>query len=82
MNAKAAKAFVTKMQTAPIPLGFMTAPAKKDLPTNTIKCMYVCVYIYIYIYGFSDIDECNGNHSCQVNATCTNTNGYYVCILY
>ena len=32
MNAKAARTFVTKMQTAPIPLGFMTAPAKKDLP--------------------------------------------------
>ena len=57
MNAKAARAFVTKMQTAPIPLGFMTAPAKKDLPTNTIKCMYVCVciYIYIYIYTVSQI---------------------------
>ena len=37
-------------------------------------------YIYIYyIYGFSDIDECKGNHSCHVNATCTNTNGSFVC---
>ena len=34
---------------------------------------------YKYIYGFSDIDECKGNHSCHVNATCTNTNGSYVC---
>ena len=32
-----------------------------------------------YIYVFSDIDECKGNHSCHVNATCTNTNGSYVC---
>lgn len=32
MNAKAARTFVMKMQTAPIPLGFMTAPAKKELP--------------------------------------------------
>ena len=32
-----------------------------------------------YIYGFSDIDECKGNHSCHLNATCTNTNGSYVC---
>ena len=31
------------------------------------------------IYGFSDIDECKGNHSCHMNATCTNANGSYVC---
>ena len=36
-----------------------------------IKCKYV--------YGFSDIDECKGNHSCHVNATCTNIDGSYVC---
>ena len=39
--------------------------------TNMMKCKY--------IYGFSDIDECKGNHSCHVNATCTNTNGSYLC---
>ena len=27
----------------------------------------------VYIDGFSDIDECNGNHSCQVNATLMDT---------
>ena len=31
MNVKAAMTFVTKMQTAPILLGFIIAPAKKDL---------------------------------------------------
>ena len=31
------------------------------------------------IDGFSDIDECKGNHSCHVNAICTNTKGFYVC---
>ena len=31
MNAKAAITFVTKMQTAPILLGFIIALAKKDL---------------------------------------------------
>ena len=31
------------------------------------------------IDGFSDIDECKGNHSCLVNATCMNTKGSYVC---
>ena len=31
MNVKVAKTFVTKMQTAPILLGFITAPTKKDL---------------------------------------------------
>ena len=35
----------------------------------------------IYVV-FSDIDECKGNHSCHVNATCTNTNGSYVCECY
>ena len=39
--------------------------------TNMMKCKYIC--------GFSDIDECKGNHSCHVNATCTNTNGSYLC---
>ena len=32
----------------------------------------------IYVVS-SDIDECKGNHSCHVNATCTNTNGSYLC---
>ena len=31
------------------------------------------------IYGFSDIDECKGNHSCHVNAKCNNTLGSHVC---
>ena len=33
------------------------------------------------INGFSDIDECKGNHSGHMNATytCTNANGSYVC---
>ena len=31
------------------------------------------------VNGFSDIDECKGNHSCHVNATCTNTKGSYAC---
>ena len=31
------------------------------------------------IYGFSDIDECRGNHSCYKNAKCKNTLGSHVC---
>ena len=31
------------------------------------------------IYGFSDIDECRGNHSCYKNAECKNTLGSHVC---
>ena len=31
------------------------------------------------MYGFSDIDECTGNHACHVNASCMNTNGSYLC---
>ena len=38
---------------------------------NMMKCKYM--------YGFSDIDECKGNHPCHVSATCTNTNGSYLC---
>ena len=32
-----------------------------------------------FIYDFTDIDECKGNHSCHLNATCTNTLGSHVC---
>ena len=35
-----------------------------------------------YIYSFSDIDECKSYLSCHVNATCTNTDGSYVCECY
>ena len=31
------------------------------------------------IDGFPDIDECKENHSCHVNAICTNAKGSYVC---
>ena len=34
---------------------------------------------FFYVYDFTDIDECKVNHSCHVNATCTNNNGSYVC---
>ena len=43
---------------------------KKTKVSNNTFCM--CIY-------FTDIDECKGNHSCHVNATCTNTKGSYVC---
>ena len=32
-----------------------------------------------YVYDFTDINECKGNHSCHVNATCMNTLGSHVC---
>ena len=35
--------------------------------------------IFFYVYDFTDIDECKGNHSCHVNATCMNTLGSHVC---
>lgn len=34
---------------------------------------------FSFVFGFSDIDECRGNHSCHVNASCTNTIGSHVC---
>ena len=33
----------------------------------------------LYVYDFTDVDECKGNHSCHVDATCMNTNGSYNC---
>lgn len=33
-----------------------------------------------YIFTLSDIDECNDEtHNCHGNATCTNTNGTFIC---
>ena len=34
--------------------------------------------IFFYVYDFTDIDECKGNHSCHVNATCKNILGSHV----
>ena len=34
---------------------------------------------FFYVYDFTDVDECKGNHSCHVDATCMNTNGSYNC---
>ena len=34
---------------------------------------------FFYVYDFTDIDECKGNNSCHVNATCKNILGSHVC---
>ena len=28
------------------------------------------ITFFFYVYDFTDIDECKGNHSCHVSATC------------
>ena len=39
----------------------------------------ITVRFFSYVYDFTDINECKGNHSCHVNATCMNTLGSHVC---
>ena len=39
----------------------------------------ITVRVFSYVYDFTDINECKGNHSCHVNATCMNTLGSHVC---
>ena len=39
----------------------------------------ITVRFFSYVYDFTDINECKGNHSCHVNATCVNTLGSHVC---
>ena len=34
---------------------------------------------FFYVYPFTDINECKGNHSCHVNASCMNTIESHVC---
>ena len=36
-------------------------------------------FFFFYVYDFTDIDECKGNRSCHVNASCVNTLGSHVC---
>ena len=36
-------------------------------------------FLFFYVYDFTDIDECKGNNSCHVNATCKNILGSHVC---
>ena len=36
-------------------------------------------FFFFNVYDFTDIDECKGNRSCHVNATCVNTLGSHVC---
>ena len=50
------------------------------------KYFILCVFefllvVNIYSIFFLDINECgNGNHDCDMNANCTNTNGSFVCV--
>ena len=41
--------------------------------------MFIILFFIFYVYDFTDIDECKGNRSCHVNATCVNTIGSHVC---
>ena len=47
--------------------------------TERIRYLGLCSATFWFIYDFTDIDECKGNHSCHLNATCTNNLGSHVC---
>ena len=40
---------------------------------------FFLITVFCHVYDFTDINECKGNHSCHVNATCMNTLGSHVC---
>ena len=44
-----------------------------------IRYLGLCSATFLFIYDFTDIDECKGNHSCHLNANCTNNLGSHVC---
>ena len=39
----------------------------------------ITVRFFSYVYDFTDINECKGNRSCHVNATCMNILGSHAC---
>ena len=54
-------------------LRFLSLCSATSSQLHILKCiLFLC-------YHFTDINECKGNHSCHVNATCMNTKGSYVC---
>ena len=51
-----------------------------SLCSATSSQLHFFKFIFFFnVYHFTDINECKGNHSCHVNATCMNTKGSYVC---
>ena len=54
-------------------LGFLT------LCSETFLQLQFFFFFLSYVYDFTDINECKGNHSCHVNATCMNILGSHVC---
>ena len=51
----------------------------EDTKNLMLGNFFLIINYYYFCYDFTDIDECKGNHSCHMNATCTNTIGSHVC---
>ena len=51
----------------------------QDKKTKICSATFSQLQFFFYVYDFTDIDECKGNNSCHVNATCMNTLGSHVC---
>ena len=51
----------------------------QDKKTKICSATFSQLQLFFYVYDFTDIDECKGNNSCHVNATCKNILGSHVC---
>ena len=72
-NLMSAKVKCLRLGPKKTRLRFLSLCSATSSQLHILKCiLFLC-------YHFTDINECKGNHSCHVNATCMNTKGSYVC---
>ena len=79
MLMEAANRYVTTpLEASGVPVEMVT-PSCLMVSTAVVR-MYSSVLILVaYTNSFPDINECNGNNRCSMNANCNNTDGSYTC---